>query len=145
MKNKYKILTVCMANYCRSPVAKYLLQRRSNTHEIESAGIFQFDKSGMDIRSHNYLNDRYGEMPFHQPRKITQKMIIESDIVFAMDIKILLELNKNFKNYSEKFKLFSLKNKNIIINDPYKFNDKDYIEIMDKIDYVASKIEFDKY
>ena len=70
-------------------------------------------------------------------------MIIESEIVFAMDMKILLELNKRFKNYSDKFKLFSLKNENLILNDPYKFNEKDYTVIMDKIDYVASKIEFD--
>lgn len=143
MKNKHKITVVCMANFCRSPVAKFLLQRRFNNYEIDSAGIFQFDKSGMDIRSYNYLNDRYAEMPFHQPRKITKKMIIESEIVFAMDMKILLELNKRFKNYSDKFKLFSLKNENLILNDPYKFNEKDYTVIMDKIDYVASKIEFD--
>ena len=62
MKNKHKITVVCMANFCRSPVAKFLLQRRFNDYEIDSAGIFQFDKSGMDIRSYNYLNDRYAEI-----------------------------------------------------------------------------------
>lgn len=140
-----KGLVICMANYCRSPVAEILLNIRFKDYiNFTSAGLIQFDKVGMDIRSSNFLIEKGINNFFHQPKKLTEKLLKDADIIYAMDIKILLELNFSYPNYSKKFSLFSLKDEKIIINDPYRLNDSEYVEIMKKIDYISSNILLDE-
>ena len=57
-------------------------------------------------------------------------MISSSDIVYAIDFKILMNLNSIFKKHRDKFKIFGLESKKIILNDPYHFNDDDYFKVM---------------
>ena len=130
-----------MANFCRSPVAEFLLnQRFKDLVEIKSAGIIQFDEVGMDKRSIEFLSQSYDGIPLHQPRKISKKDLDESDKIYAMDIHILMSLNQKYKNYKNKFQIFGLKDENIIINDPFKMNNNEYIKIMKKIEYVSLNI-----
>lgn len=137
-------LVICMANYCRSPVAEILLNKRfKNNITFSSAGLIQFDKTNMDRRSLEYLSKKGIKNCFHQPKMITESMIIKAEFVLAIDIKILIQLNKNFPKYTNKFKLFSLKNEKIIVNDPYTLDDVQYIKIMNKIEYISSNISFE--
>lgn len=132
-----------MANYCRSPVAEQIFKEKYHESEFEfkSRGIIQFDLGGMDVRSQEYLNKLHKKVSFHQPRKVTKKEIQEAYIVYALDLKILMNLNKNYKKHTKKIKLLSLDDENIILSDPYRFNDYDYKEIMEKINYVCSNID----
>ena len=58
-----RILIVCMANYCRSPVAEFLLKDKlDNSYQISSAGIIQFDMPGMDERSIKYLKENFNKI-----------------------------------------------------------------------------------
>lgn len=137
-----RILIVCMANYCRSPVAEFLLKDKlDNSYQISSAGIIQFDMPGMDERSIKYLKENFNKTPFHQPKKITLKDLQSSDIIFALDIPILMMLNKKFKKYNNKFRLLGLNDERVMLNDPYKMSKEDYYAIMKKIEYVISKID----
>lgn len=139
--NSLNILFVCMANYCRSPVAEFLLKKRFNSfHNISSAALIPSPQVGMDPRSIKFLKKTYDDIPLHVPRKITKNLAAESDIIYALDLKILVELNKKFSSVNSNIKLFTLENEKIFLNDPFKFSDIEYENIMKKILYVSSNI-----
>ncbi len=95
-----------------------------------SAGISPIAKASMDPRSIEFLTESNINDVYHMPKKINNKMIENSDLVLAMDTNILIELNKSFKKYMNKFKLFSYGQPTYNLSDPYKYSKDDYKEIM---------------
>lgn len=87
----------------------------------------------MDPRSIEFLKENNINEIYHLPKKINNKMIENSDLVLAMDAYILAELNKNFRRYSKKFKLFSYGKPLFNLSDPYTFSKDDYVCIMQNI------------
>ena len=141
---KYKICVVCYANYCRSPVAEFFLKTKLSSVQITSAGINpMYSSTGMDPRSKNFIESKGLKPSYHLPKKINTKIIHESDLVLAMDHEILMILNKNFKKYKSKFKLFNYLEKKLHITDPFKFDVKKYNEIMQKIYIISRKYEYE--
>lgn len=141
--HKKRILVVCAANYCRSPVAEQLLQYYHRDHDFDSAGIFDFNTVGMDPRSLKFLKKYLKNPKLHNTKKITKKLIDSNDLIFAIDFKILMDLNKLFPNSSNKFKLFTIKDKKIMLSDPYKMDDISYEQIMNKINFISKEIELE--
>ncbi len=136
---------VCFANYCRSPVAEVLLKNRfNNSLKISSAGINPIVTAGMDPRSINFLKKNNQSFEIHNPKRIDKTFINSSDIVFAMDTLVLMHLNTVFKNYRNKFKLFTYQHRNIQIIDPYKFSEEDYKIVMDEIKFVVDCFELEE-
>ena len=98
-----------------------------------SAGISPITKASMDPRSIEFLTESNINDVYHMPKKINNKMIENSDLVLAMDTNILIELNKSFKKYMNKFKLFSYGQPTYNLSDPYKYSKDDYKEIMTNV------------
>ena len=145
IEEQRSISFICLANYCRSPVAKVLLENRfKNALKVDSAGINPMISAGMDIRSVNYLRENNYTNEIHNPKKINRVFLNSSDIVFAMDTFVLMHLNKTYKNYRHKFKLFTYKKRNIQIKDPYRLSEKEYKNVMDKIKFVVDRFELKK-
>tara|TARA_B100000212_G_scaffold134631_1_gene101201 strand:- start:6348 stop:6782 length:435 start_codon:yes stop_codon:yes gene_type:complete len=143
LKNiKRQVLVICVANYCRSPVAEYILK---NLHEdkfiILSAGIMPKYSHSMDPRSLNYLRNKGINLVNHVPRKVDSKLMKESDIILCLDHFVLSMLNKDYAKYADKIKLITYQNKEINIEDPYKHDEKKYIECMEKINKVCSNLD----
>ena len=69
----------------------------------------------------------------HNAQKINRAIIETSDVVFALDLIILNELNRKFKKYQNKFKLMNYKTPNLFINDPYKYDANQYHTVMSNI------------
>ena len=138
MINEQKSISfICLANYCRSPVAKVLLQNKfKNSLLVDSAGINPIISAGMDLRSLNYLKENKCSYEIHSPKRINKGFLNSSDTIFAMDTKVLMYLNKNYKNYRNKFKLFTYQHRNIQIKDPYKLSEEKYKKVMDDIKFV---------
>lgn len=135
---------ICLANYCRSPVAKVLLQNKfKNSLIADSAGINPIISAGMDLRSVNYLKENNYSCEIHNPKKINKIFLNSSDIVFAMDTSVLMYLNKTYKNYRNKFKLFTYQHRNIQIKDPYKLSEKKYKKVMNDIKFVIDCFELE--
>jgi hypothetical protein len=61
-----------------------------------------------------------------------------------MDALILMHLNKTYKNFRHKFKLFTHQQRNVQINDPYKMSEEEYKIIMDKIKFVVERFELEE-
>ena len=145
IKKTKSIGFVCLANYCRSPVAKLLLKEKFQDQlSVDSAGINPMVSAGMDIRSVNYLKNKNIFSEIHNPKRIDKNFLNSSDIVFAMDASVLMHLNKFFKNYRSKFKLFTYQHKNIHIKDPYKLSLEKYNNVMDDIKLVIDFFELEE-
>lgn len=136
------ITIVCFANYCRSPVAEYLMKEKyDGKFLIQSAGINPLSSASMDDRSKEYLSSEGIDVGIHNPRRISDKMVDQSKYIFALDFSILMQLNKLYKKNISKIKLLTYQTKNIILNDPYKLNHDEYMVVMNKIKEVVNKID----
>ena len=136
-----KIVVVCFANYCRSPVAEYLLKNKYKNYEISSAGIRPLAMSTMDKRSVSFLNEQGFASVIHNPKRINQTLIKDSDIIYALDVPVLMQLNNEFPSFKAKFKLLNHQNPKVNLSDPYQYSDDDYRLIMMNIKIVCESLE----
>jgi len=145
IKEKRSIGFVCLANYCRSPVAKILFKKKfGHSFKADSAGINPMVSAGMDQRSIDFLKENNAALEIHNPKKVDRNFFNSSSIVFAMDTFVLMELNKNFKNYRDKIKLFTYQHKNLNLMDPFKLSDEKYKEVMNNIEFVIDSLILDE-
>ena len=136
---------VCLANYCRSPVAKMLLKNKfKNSLRVDSAGISPMVSAGMDSRSVEFLKDNNIALEMHSPKKIDKNFLNSSDVIFAMDITVLMHLNKSYKNFGHKFKLFTHQQRNLHIKDPYRLCEEEYKNVMSKIKFVVDSFRLEE-
>lgn len=142
MKSRKKIITLCVANFCRSPVANKILNNIYGEEiEFDSAGLHPMTASNMDKRSEIFLKSIGISDTIHLPKKITQKMIDECDSILCMDHFILGSLNKIFPNNSNKFKLITFQTPRIQIPDPFKFSLDQYNQVMNNIHRACKEIK----
>lgn len=128
-----KILVVCKANYCRSPVAEKILSEfLGDDFSINSAGIMNFFSSNMHKYSQSFLYENGFEKSLHFPKKINKNIIKESDLILSMDTEVQRYLLKNFPIVEGKIKLFNHETKQDI-EDPVKYAKEDYYKCMNKI------------
>lgn len=137
---------VCLANYCRSPVAESLLKERfKDEYEFFSAGISPLAMANMDPRSFEFLKKNNINFNFHNPKKINIKMLNYFDIFLAVDFFVLNKLNDTYPKFRHKFRSLTAQFIDLNINDPYQYQDSDYIRVMEDIKYVVQKIDLEDY
>ena len=136
---------VCLANYCRSPVAKMILKNKfKDLLKVDSAGINPMVSAGMDSRSVDYLKENNITYELHNPKKIDKNFLKSSNVVFAMDATILMHLNKSYKKFRHKFKLFTFKQRNLQIKDPYRLSKEEYKNVMEEIKFVVDSFQLEE-
>lgn len=142
VQNRKSFCIVCIANYCRSPVIEIFLKKRfGNEYEFFSAGLSPISLPNMDSRSLDFLKQNDMQYPFHNPKKINNKMLVYFDYFFAVDFFVLSELNKIFPKYKHKFRLLTSQFVDININDPYRLNNDEYNKVMNNIKHVTANIK----
>lgn len=103
--NKIKIIFVCLANYCRSPMAEAIFNTLAENDgiadyfEVSSAGTKNWDVGlRPDARSQRLMaNHAYHLSPHKRAQKITPEEIHSTNYLIAMDQRIADELG-NGKN-----------------------------------------------
>jgi len=135
------IVFVCYANYCRSPVAEYLLKSFGDKNlNVTSAGIDPIAIPSMDPRSMEYLKKNHIDFDIHSPKKITSSIIKNSNLIFSLDYSIYLKLKLKF--ISANIMMVNHFNKEIDTSDPYKLDNKeDYFKCMDNISLLVNHIQ----
>jgi len=135
------IVFVCYANYCRSPVAEYLLKSFGDKNlNVTSAGIDPIAIPSMDPRSMEYLKKNHIDFDIHSPKKITSSIIKNSNLIFSLDYSIYLNLKLKF--ISANIMMVNHFNKEIDTSDPYKLDNKeDYFKCMDNISLLVNHIQ----
>lgn len=140
MKRK-SFCIICIANYCRSPVLENLLKKRfNNEFEFYSAGISPIYKPGMDPRSNEFLNSNGIKNIIHTPKRLNNKMLDYFDFLLAVDVFVLMELNKKFSKHKNKIKLATAEFKDIDIIDPFRFDDDKYLKVMEDIRFLSKNM-----
>ena len=135
---------VCLANYCRSPVAEHILKHRfQGRYEFMSAGISPISKPNMDPRSSQFLSDNDINYDFHTPKKINKKILTYFDKILAVDLYVLSQLNTLYPKYRHKFLLLNLQFKDKNLLDPFKLKIDEYRKIMIDIKYVSENINLE--
>lgn len=143
---KKSFCIVCIANYCRSPVAENLLKKRfGQKYEFFSAGIAPISLPSMDPRSLKFLQENDADHSFHTPKKVNTKMLDYFDKFLAVDFFVLNRLNISYPKYKHKFALLTMHFNDINIVDPYQFQADEYMKTMDDIKYVAGNINLEKF
>jgi len=137
------VYVVCFANYCRSPVAEFLLREKYvGLIDVKSAGIKPIIDSKMDGRSRAFLSEKGFNDLTHTPRKITQKIVSNADLILCMDHMILMTLNQLFPRAKNKFKIFTFESSVNQIDDPFQMDSEGYIKIMNDIEKTVDELNF---
>ena len=143
-KIKKSFCVVCIANYCRSPVAENLLKKRfGRKYEFFSAGIAPISMPSMDPRSAKFLKENNINFTLHTPKKINSRMLNYFDQFLAIDFYVLSKLNAKFPKYRHKFVSFTSQFSDINIIDPYQLQQDEYNKIMNDVKYVVENINLE--
>ena len=88
MTKPLRVLMVCTANICRSPMAEWLLraaaEERNLAMTVSSAG-FLFDDQPASPMVVELMKDRGHDLSGHRSRKVTKEMVEEADLVLTME------------------------------------------------------------
>lgn len=79
------VLTVCIGNICRSPVAQALLSHRLPGLAVSSAGLQALDGHGIDVPMAQLLETRGVQPPEHKARTLASWMVMSASLVIVMD------------------------------------------------------------
>ena len=81
-----RILTVCIGNICRSPIAEYLLRERLAARGIQvaSAGLNAMVDHPMDAMALQLLAEHGMDGAAHRARQLTPGLLREADLVLGM-------------------------------------------------------------
>lgn len=143
--NKKSFCIVCIANYCRSPVAENLLKNKfGDDYEFFSAGVSPISLPGMDPRSSKFLKENNIKHSFHTPKNINTKILNYFDKFLTVDFYVLNKLNNTFPKYKHKFVSFTAQFNDLNIVDPFHLQNDEYIKTMNNIKNIAENINLEE-
>lgn len=106
MERKKRILFVCSANTCRSPVAEAILREYGgDRYDAASAGLFAHDGEPMMASCVAALSALFGrevDPVSHRSARLTKEMLRDSDMAVAVSEGYAALLRTCFPEYSEK-------------------------------------------
>lgn len=78
------ILTVCIGNICRSPMAEYLFKQEFPQHHISSAGISALVGHPADEKAMHCMQNLGISMQAHVARQLNANMVKQADLILVM-------------------------------------------------------------
>jgi protein-tyrosine phosphatase len=120
-----RILIICTANICRSPVAEAILRDRLQKQGlgdwvVSSAGTWAVIERGAARYSVELMADRGFDLEQHQARMVEEKHLSEADLVLCMESGHVEALKAEFPRYADKIRLLSeMVDAHYSIDDPY--------------------------
>lgn len=144
-ENEFVILFVCSGNACRSPMAEGLLKKKlyplfNSQIRIHSAGTLGIENNPATPNAITVAKEKGVDISKHTSKGITENIVKEADIIFAMaDIHVNFITN-NFPAFKNKVHLltnFAMKKqewKNEAVKDPIGENLKFYRQVINHIE-----------
>ena len=145
-----KILMVCLANICRSPLAEGIMTYKVNEngleHEVDSAGTAAYHVGNLpDERSIEVAN-KYGiDLTTQRARQFSVKDFKNFDIIYAMDTEnynnILNLANSKADELKVKLILNEIEpNSNSSVPDPYYGGNDGFENVYQMLDLACDSI-----
>lgn len=106
MSTPYRVLVVCVANICRSPVAEALLQHHLPALQVSSAGLSAPEGQPAHPQMCQLLQDRGIDLCGHRSRPIAPWMLQQNDLIMVMEQDQRTDLAK--RNPTFRGKIFLL-------------------------------------
>jgi protein-tyrosine phosphatase len=120
-----KIIVICTANICRSPVVEAVLQDRLNRAgksmwQVESAGTWAQNGQAASLYSREILAERGLDISKHQSRVIDREILLEAQLVLCLAEGHAEALRAEFPDQASKiFLLTEMVGQQYSISDPY--------------------------
>lgn len=90
------VLTVCLGNICRSPVAQVLLSHRLPGLVVASAGLQALDGRDIDPPMRQLLQADGVQPPPHQARTLMSWMLMQASLVLVMDTQQKAHIEQHY-------------------------------------------------
>ena len=90
------ILTVCVGNICRSPVAEALLKDRLPGRQVWSAGLQAVVGHGAEATARDIASQHGLDLSAHHAQQLAGWMCLQADLVLVMEASHRLELEKRY-------------------------------------------------
>ncbi len=128
-----RILIICTANICRSPMAMGLLNERlrqgglDGQVEVTSAGVYGLDGSPASQPGVEVLAERGIDISAHRAHTVTEREVAEADLVLVMEEAHRRTLFYNYPHLLGKiFLLSEMSGAYGDIKDPYRKPKEEY-------------------
>ena len=147
----FKVLFMCTANICRSPLAQVILEQKVKDQDIEymidsdSSGTWATEGQRAGRLSQMVATENYLDLSKHRSKPITLGLIKESDLILCMTPNHKSDLLQIFPHYDDR--IFTLKEyghnsppPKISVDDPIGMNLNFYRRIFREIEDEITRI-----
>ena len=80
-----RIMTLCIGNICRSPLAQVLLARELPTHQVWSAGLSALVGSPADPTSVQIAQEQGLDLAAHRAQQVSSFMCQQAELILVME------------------------------------------------------------
>ena len=137
----YRVLFVCTANICRSPIAQGLMEKKlaasgsGEAWEISSAGTWAAEGRPASPTVQKLMEERGVDLSEHRSREVDGDMLADHDLVLVMEPGHKEALEVEFPDQADKvFMLSELKGKEVKVRDPNGDPEEVYKKVIEKIE-----------
>ncbi len=147
----FRVMFVCTANVCRSPMAEVILENIVKEHhledqiEVESSGIWASDGQPASELSRLVARENGLDLSSHRSQSVTPQLVKSSDLILCMTPSHKRDLLNIFPHFDNK--IFTLKEygrenppQNNAIADPIGMNLNFYRSIFREIESEIKRI-----
>ena len=116
------ILTVCIGNICRSPVAEAMLKAALPDKNIWSAGIAALEGHAADKTAQDIAQEHGLDLSGHRAQQLSSYMCTQADLILVMETSHKRELEQKYPFTRGKVHCLGTTGlgKHVDIADPYK-------------------------
>lgn len=90
------VLTLCIGNICRSPLAEVLLARELPSHRVWSAGLSAMVGWQADATSIQIAQEQGLDLSAHRAQQVTSIMCQQADVILVMEQSHKAQLEQQF-------------------------------------------------
>lgn len=123
MPNPHRLLFVCTANICRSPMAEALAiaygDERKWLVEAKSAGTHALPDQPAAPNSQKAIREVGGDIAAHRSQPVSEELVLWADRILVMELRHAQHVREHFPAADEKIQLLGTFGGIMEIADPY--------------------------
>ena len=93
----HKIIVICYANICRSPIGEAILKVIYPEKIISSAGTKALEGQSANPLSVQVIQEQMGfDLSHHRARQLTNDMVCENDLILVMEQSMISKITEKY-------------------------------------------------